>query len=326
MSPEPPASVDEANRASTTTASSPTRSGAAPAPDATPRIDEAYAARRTTGTRVLDTIGQVLTFPFRALADLGGIIMSGLRELCTTVVTLLVDAVLAFLSALGVDVSGAAETARKVINSIFAVPFGLIEGALRAPEIAVGSAFAFMRGFFSFRWVTDGREALRTLFQPLTGAVATALSPLYSTAKGIDEIWSPPERITGRMREQLLQDFPPEIVDRVRVHSRGFMRDLFLSLGASAQTQGYDVYVADGEASASTMRHELVHVLQMRDTPGRFGSFTGDYFATLFSYLIAGPPPEHADPWLSHIGQAYAAIPAEREAFELARLSVNARR
>ncbi len=267
-----------------------------------------------TYDRITRYIGAVVTAPVTFVRWLVTLVTNVVTMVLRTVLTFILELPLRLLAVFGVKVEVALDVLRKAVATVFGVVSGLVEGALRAPEALVGSAFNFLRDLASFRWIRQPELLLQTFLQPIFGALTAGLSPIFYTLRGVDDAIFPPRPLTDEERAALLRDYPPSLLGTVRIHDRGIIHSMMWG-EAGAQTIGNDIYLrgsaANGENSANILRHELVHTSQVADLPGGTPAFVASYYSHMIANLLVVPQGSDA------LTSAYLAIPYEVEAYSL---------
>ena len=261
--------------------------------------------------KTMRIIGEVLSAPLTFARWFVTLIASILAMVGKVLATIVLTAPVHLIGWFGVDVKAVIDVMKKVIAAPFGIVTGAIEGALRLPEAAFGVGFAFLRDLFSFRWIKDPELLLQTFAQPVLGAIATALAPLYYTLRGLDDAIFPPRKLSDEERKVAERDYDKSTLDRIRIHEKGILHALMWG-EVGATTQDHDIYwrgkVEEHAAWPELLRHEIVHSLQVSDTPGGFPVFLSSYYA----HFIANLTTSGGD-----MKKAYKNIPYEIEAYTL---------
>lgn len=275
-------------------------------------IHETRAAQRSTYRDVASAIVSALTF-------IPNLLVEGVKHLFTAITFVLSHLLSALINGpiwlvgkiAGIDTASTTSSIFRAINAGTAGVFGLIEGAIRTPVALMSNSLNFLENLFSFEWIRSGRGAVTLALQPLIGIITAGLGPLFYAVRGMDDVLHPPTPLTAAQREALALDYPPELLDRLRIHD-GRSSWIFAILGryASAQTHGHDIYLRNPELlGRRLMRHEVVHTLQTLDhsptTGGDLSIFMTNYLSDLVSGLIVNG---------GKIGPTYDESPYEQEA------------
>jgi hypothetical protein len=277
-------------------------------------IHESRRIIEPTYDRITRYIGTVITAPVSFVRWLVTLVVNFVTMVARTVLTFVLELPLRLLGLFGVRVDAAIDVLRKTIASIFGVVTGAIEGALRAPEAMLGSAFNFLRDLASLRWIRQPELLLQTFLQPIFGAMTGVLTPVYYTLRGLDDALFPPRELNAQEREALLRDYPASLLSSVRLHDRGILHAMMWG-EAGAQTIGNDIYLSHQEPGSPdcihTLRHELVHTSQVNDLAGGTPAFVASYYSHMIANMLVVPRGTDL------IEGAYSAIPYEVEAYAL---------
>ncbi len=258
--------------------------------------------------KIIEAVSSVFTAIGTLLSKVVDLVLDGVSYVTSGLFWLLTSPAMLF----GVKPEQLWHAVRSVARPAFETISGILEGAVRVPFSAAGVGLTFVKNFFSFAWVTSGSRAIELLLQPITGAGLTAVSPLFFGIKGLSDAVHPPRPLTDEERRQLSADYPPEVLERVRVvEGRSIIQTLFMVQMASAFTIGNTVYVSsNSSAKVDFLRHELVHTLQYADAPGGVPGFLGSYYARFVGNLLTNG---------FDVYQAYADVPQEAEAYAATR-------
>lgn len=275
-------------------------------------IHETRAAQRSTYRNVASAIVTALTFIPNLLVEGVKHLFTGITFVLSHLLSALINGPIWLVGKIaGIDTASTTNSIFRAINAGTAGLFGLIEGAIRSPVALMANSLNFLENLFSFEWTRSGRGGLTLALQPIIGSITAALAPLFYAVRGMDDVLHPPTPLTAPQRAALALDYPPELLDRLRIHD-GSRSWIFAILGryASAQTHGYDIYLRNPELiGRQLMRHEVVHTLQTLDhsptTGGDLPIFMSNYLSDLLAGLIVNG---------GNIGPTYDESPYEEEA------------
>ncbi len=272
-------------------------------------IVQAYNREKSTWDKLWIGIGKALTWLPTALRTAVGYLLTAVRLGLTYLLRGITEGPVWLAGKIfGVDTKSARDFMSKLWTGVFAAVTGLLDGVLRIPEAAIGAATTYLHDFFSFRWIKQPSYLIRLLTEPVLDAVWCSLgSPLVTGLRTMDDALHPGRAVTAAERAMLCKEFPAGVVDAIRIHDSSSWTWALFANGAAAQTIGYDIFCDAGTLSDEILRHECVHVLQYRDTPGGNGIFLTNYFADFFAKLAA----------TGNVFEAYSQIDDEAQAYEL---------
>lgn len=179
---------------------------------------------------------------------------------------------------------------RAALAAVALAAVGVVEGAARIPEIAVGIATGFADTVVRLFSGPSVRDAIELVLLLPIGALYAVASPFVEALRGADEGWFAPRRLTREEREVLACRHTSETLDEVSVHpSESWVRRLNAALlpGGGSMSVGDHVYAREGGMGTASLRHELVHVEQARATPGGTMAFLARYLADALAGRLA---------------------------------------
>ncbi len=184
---------------------------------------------------------------------------------------------------------------------------GMASGVVQWPLTAAGVSLAFLRNLTSLQWTRSAKAAIETVLQPLFGVLLTATQPLLFGFKELSDSLSTGRELTDAEKEALSYEFSDDLLDSARFYEEPTWLHGIMGLvgGVGAFTVGDDVY-AFYRLGITTVRHELIHSTQYRESLGGRIGFLADYWSDLLS-----------NAFFMDLFSAYENTRAEREAYEL---------
>jgi len=272
-----------------------------------PSIVAAREAHKSTWDKAWEAVARIFAVPTDLVVKAANFIVSGARYVVQGAAWLIASPALLF----GVKPDELWRRIGSVAKPVFGAVGGLIEGVVRMPQAALGAIATFCKNLVGLKWTKSWASAVELVTQPFIGVAFVPLSVLFYGVKGVSDSVVEPRRLNNDERRSMAEYYPTEVIDRIRIiPGPSLIETLFMPPGVGAFTLGDDVYLANGEtdASGSLIRHESVHTLQYRESPGGVPGFLSVYYARIAGNFVTNG----FDVW-----GAYGDIPFEIEAYGL---------